>query len=104
MFVTLQPQSNTNPSDKYRVVDSSDWARYVNGATNTVAFAGQFDTLDEAIALRDKLNSVAEPNSTDYENGYQQAESAPIEMILAYPDADNDFQRGWNANIKYRKG
>lgn len=57
MFVILQPHSNTNPSDNYRVVDSSDWARYVNGASNSIALAGQFNNYDDALALRDDLNS-----------------------------------------------
>ena len=102
MFVTLQPHSNTNPSDKYRVVDSTDWARYVNGDANSVAFAGEFDDFDDAVKLRDRLNSVSEPESTEYRKGFDQAESAPLEMILLYPDPANDFQRGWNANITQR--
>lgn len=103
MFVTLQPNTNTNPSGKYRVVDSEDWARYVNGATNTVAFAGQFDDFDDAQELRDRLNNIPHPESMDYLKGYNQAFAEPLENILLYAHADTDFQRGWNAAIKERK-
>jgi hypothetical protein len=57
MFVILQPHSNTNPSDNYRVVDDVDWARYADGASNNLAFAGQFDDYDDAVTLRDEMNS-----------------------------------------------
>lgn len=57
MYVILQPHSNTNHSDKYRVVDNEDWTRYINGAIKSVAIAGEFDNLTSAIELRDRLNN-----------------------------------------------
>jgi hypothetical protein len=108
MFVTIQPHSNTNPSDKYRVVDSTDWARYVNGATKAVAYAGQFDNIDEAIELRDRLNGAqaltesASSAANEFRDGFRQADSTPIEMILLYAHEDNAYQSGWNANIRSR--
>jgi hypothetical protein len=41
-------------------------------------------------------------NTVEYESGYKEANSAPLEMILIYAHAENDFQRGWNANITER--
>ena len=105
MFVTIQPHSNTNPSDKYRVVDSTDWARYVNGDANHVPFAGEFGSIDEAITLRDDLNAAqasaeaASSEAGEFREGFRQADVTAIEMIRLYAHADNAFQRGWNANI-----
>jgi hypothetical protein len=105
MFVTLQPHSNTNPSDKYRVVDSTAWARYVNGDANHVPFASEFDSIDDAIRLRDELNAgeaaaeFASSEAAHFREGFRQADITPIEMIRLYAHADNAFQRGWNANI-----
>lgn len=55
-FVVLQPNSLTNHSDKYRVVDHKDWAAFANKAVKTIAIAGEFDTYPEAVAERDRLN------------------------------------------------
>ena len=63
MFVILRPHSNINPSDNYRVVDSGDWARYVNGSSNSIAFAGKFDNYDDALTLCDEMNSESNPAS-----------------------------------------
>lgn len=57
MYIILQPNSQTNPSDKYRVVFNDDWMRYVNGATRTYAFTA-FDTYDEAETVADEANRV----------------------------------------------
>lgn len=108
MFVTLQPHSNTNPSDKYRVVDSTDWARYVNGDSNHVPFTGEFGSIDEAIKLRDDLNAAqasgefASSEAAEFREGFRQADLAPIEMIRMYAHADNAYQQGWNTNIHAR--
>jgi hypothetical protein len=109
MFVTLQPHSNTNPSDNYRVVDSTDWARYVNGASNSVPFAGEFGSIDDAITLRDDLNAAqasaesASSEATEFREGFRQANITPIEMIRLYAHAENAYQRGWNTNIIARQ-
>jgi|HubBroStandDraft_5_1064220.scaffolds.fasta_scaffold00014_11 hypothetical protein len=57
IFVVLQPKSNTNNSDKYRVVDSQSWFAFVNGARKSAAVFGEFDSLLEAEKSRDELNS-----------------------------------------------
>lgn len=58
MFVILQPHSNTNPTDKYRVVDGVAWARYVNGAQDRgYTVAGEHKTYEDAEAQRDELNT-----------------------------------------------
>lgn len=58
MFIILQPHSNTNPSDKFRVVDGYAWQRYVNRAqTGGYTIAGEHDNYIEAEAQRDELNT-----------------------------------------------
>ncbi len=57
MHIVLHPNSGTNKSDKYRVVKSEDWVRYVNGATPGYAFTTH-DTYAEAEAVRDKANKL----------------------------------------------
>lgn len=54
-FVVLYPRSLTNPSDKYRVVHSYDWQRFVNGATKSYGFTA-FDTYAQAKVARDAGN------------------------------------------------
>lgn len=55
MFVIIHPHSNTNPTDKYRVLDSGDWAKFINGATTSYGYT-TWDTYPEALAARDKAN------------------------------------------------
>lgn len=58
MFIILQPHSNTNPSNKYRVVDAYAWQRFVNGAqTSGYAVAGSHADYQAAEAQRDELNA-----------------------------------------------
>lgn len=58
MFIILQPHSNTNPSDKYRVVDAEAWQRYVNGAqTGGYAVAGEYSSYPAAEAYAVELNA-----------------------------------------------
>lgn len=58
MFVILQPHSNTNPTDKYRVVDGVAWASFVNDAQrNGYTIAGEHGTYEDAEAQRDELNA-----------------------------------------------
>ncbi|TDD97165.1 hypothetical protein [Actinomadura rubrisoli] len=54
-FVILQPNSSTNPSDKYRVVDNADWMAFINGGTKRVAYTSH-DTYEEAEKARDRAN------------------------------------------------
>ena len=57
MFVILQPHSNSNPTDKYRVVDGIAWTSFVNGAQNNgYTIAGEHKTYDDAEVQRDELN------------------------------------------------
>lgn len=57
-YIVLQPHSNTNSSAKFRVVDDRNWIRYVNGASNSYAIAGERDDYDDALSLRDQLNEM----------------------------------------------
>lgn len=59
MFVILQPHSNTNPTDNYRVVDAAEWQRYVDlGRLNRdYVIAGEHPYYAEAEAQRDELNA-----------------------------------------------
>jgi len=43
MFIVLQPNSNTNKSDTYAVVDGEAWTRYVNGASLGFAVLSRHD-------------------------------------------------------------
>jgi hypothetical protein len=53
--IILQPNSQTNDSDKYRVTYSNDWTRFVNGATLGYAFI-DFNTYEEAKKAADEMN------------------------------------------------
>lgn len=56
-WVILQPHSSTNPTNNYRVVDSTEWMRFVNGAQDKgYAVAGEFPEYERARALKDQLN------------------------------------------------
>lgn len=57
LYVVLQPHSNTNHSDLYRVVASHDWARYANGAAKYMPIAGEFESYQEANRFRESLDS-----------------------------------------------
>jgi hypothetical protein len=52
--VILRPHSNTNPSEKFRVVDSEVWIKK-QAATPIL---GECDTFFDAITLRDQLNAA----------------------------------------------
>lgn len=54
-FAILHPHSNTNPSDKYRVVDTANWTRFANGVAKAYAFTA-WDTYAEAERVRDEAN------------------------------------------------
>lgn len=58
MFVVLQPQSNTNPSDRFRVCHTNDWQAFVNGAKSAYAFV-EFDDIESALRARDRMNISA---------------------------------------------
>lgn len=54
-FIVQQPNSNTNRTDKYRVADSDDLMRFINGAAKSYAYL-EFDTYQEAETARDVAN------------------------------------------------
>ena len=100
-YVVLQPHSNTNPSDYYRVSDSADWARFVNGEAAHVNYIGQFKDYADAGKCRDEFNGPGY-GSGEFNRGYRLAATSPIEMILRYEPAADEFERGWNENIAER--
>lgn len=53
--VILQPNSNTNSSDKYRVVDSEEWAAAINGAKRFYAYT-EHTTYEEAQRAQEVQN------------------------------------------------
>lgn len=55
-FVVQQPNSNTNPSDEYRVVHSTDFAQYINGAKSSLPVAFSSSDYQAAGKKRDELN------------------------------------------------
>jgi hypothetical protein len=55
MFVILRPNSGTNTSNRFRLVNSDDWCAFVNGAKRAYAFT-EFNTHDEAVAAQEKAN------------------------------------------------
>lgn len=54
-FIVQQPHSNTNPTNKFRVADSADLMRFINGATKSYAYL-EFDSYQEAETARDIAN------------------------------------------------
>lgn len=46
-LVIQQPNSQTNPTEKYRVCDYEGWVAYINGATLSYAFV-EYETYAEA--------------------------------------------------------
>lgn len=56
-YVILQPYSLTNQSSDYKVVWDEDWIRYSNGVATTLAYAGRYDTYNEAQQARDDFNA-----------------------------------------------
>ena len=57
-YVTQQPNSNTNRTGSYRVVEWGAWRKYVDGETSYLP-ATSFSTQEEADAERDRLNAEA---------------------------------------------
>lgn len=56
-YIVQNPNSQTNPTDVYRVVNYQDWIDYTNGATTMLAVVGRFDNYGEAKLLCDRLNN-----------------------------------------------
>lgn len=54
-YVTQQPNSQTNRTGFYRVVEYREWTRYFNGDTSFLN-AANFNSQEEADAERDRLN------------------------------------------------
>jgi hypothetical protein len=57
-YVIQQPNSSTNDSDKYRVVDIEEWCRYINGATPFYTFLTAED-FTQAQLIQDRMNTPA---------------------------------------------
>ncbi|MFH9606917.1 hypothetical protein [Streptomyces sp. NPDC017448] len=57
-FVVIRPNSNTNQSKDFLVVDSAAWARYADGETASLGSVERVATNEEAEAIRDRLNNV----------------------------------------------
>ncbi len=61
MFVILQPNSNTNPSDDYRVVDYNAWSQSIGSPIPKVCEFEAFATYAEAETARDAGNASVPP-------------------------------------------
>lgn len=59
-FVTSQPHSNTNPTNKYRVVRFKDWHNVVYGTKKKVTPVSEHETFEEAAKACEKLNKLEE--------------------------------------------
>jgi hypothetical protein len=58
-YVTLRPNSSTNPTKQHQVVDYDDWMRYVNGESQAYKVADSFAKYSDAQAYCEKLNNPA---------------------------------------------
>jgi hypothetical protein len=56
--VVIQPNSRSNPTDKYRVTFYEDLIRYMNGAITSYAFT-EWNTYQEAEAIRERINLLS---------------------------------------------
>lgn len=54
-YVVLQPNSNSNPSDKYRVCEYGAWVEYVNGHVQDFD-AFEFENSQDAYAKCTEMN------------------------------------------------
>jgi len=63
VYVTLQPNSNTNRSSAYAVADSQDWASFVNGESPYLVVHSSFSDFKSAKAMQDGLNKGTEGGS-----------------------------------------
>ncbi len=54
-FIVLLPQSRTNPSDKYCVVEYNEWLAYVNEEVDEYDYV-EFDTFEVAEKFKDESN------------------------------------------------
>lgn len=55
-YVMLYPNSNANPSDKYRVCLYGAWCDYVNGKVLDYP-AEDFDNIQDALGYRARMNN-----------------------------------------------
>lgn len=64
IYLIQQPRSNTNPTDKYRVIESSEWGQYVAGNCVGV-LPTYFESSDyrETQTECDKLNAAVQSES-----------------------------------------
>lgn len=103
VYVILMPHSNTNNSDKHRVVWDKDWAAYANGATVSMTVAGEFKTYPEAEELRDRLNGKAEGDELLERRARQEFEK--MQRAAIGQDMDNGIQDAtWDALSEEAKG
>lgn len=58
MYVVLRPYSNTNPTSRYRVVESGAWQKYVNGEASSYPVESDHGEMGEAREVVDKLNGA----------------------------------------------
>lgn len=59
-YVVQQPNSLTNPSGKFRVVDFDRWKTYADGETNNLPMHSSHDTYAAAVEARDVANAKGE--------------------------------------------
>lgn len=59
VYVVLNPHSNTNPSDKYLVVENAAWVAYSNGHLQVLPFEAACDEWKDAQAVQEALNKKA---------------------------------------------
>lgn len=55
-YMVLQPNSNTNPTDKYRVVDYDKWIDFRQGTRTRLDDVGEYRTYAEADRQRNTMN------------------------------------------------
>ncbi len=58
-YVVLSPHSQTNPSDRFRVVDYGGWRRYIDGDAGSYPVASDHGSRAEADTSAAVLNDGA---------------------------------------------
>lgn len=63
-YVVLQPNSSTNPSDKYRVVDYARWTEHADSnLVSPLPVKSEHDNFAEAEAAAAELNGTGEQDN-----------------------------------------
>lgn len=68
-YIVLHPGSNTNPSDKYRVVDYDGWLDVIMGNATTVEPLSEHDNYKSAETAKDEANTDTVVKMTGPEEG-----------------------------------